>query len=83
MWDADKIDMLGVIGIVRAFHLLGKESFDLVVKRAYKELKAIYRLLNTSSAKTVAEKRYRETVDLLNKLEDELSLNDLQLFKKL
>jgi len=83
VWDADKIDMLGILGIVRAFHLLGKESFDLVVKRAYKELKAIYPLLNTKSAKKVAEKRYRETVDLLNTLEKELSLSDLQIFKKL
>ena len=78
VWDADKIDMLGVLGIVRVFHWLGKAPFDAVIERAHKELKAIYPLLNTATAKRIAEKRHRETTALLDVLEEELSLNDIR-----
>jgi len=80
VWDADKIDILGILGIVRAFHLLGSSPFTSVVKEAFKKLTAIYPLLNTQTAKTIAEKRHRETMDLLNKLREELSLEDLQIY---
>lgn len=79
VWDADKIDMLGILGMVRTFHWLGNQPFTSVVKGAFTKLKAIYPLLNTTTAKTIAEERQRETQDLLESLKKELSLVDLQL----
>jgi len=79
VWDADKIDLLGILGIVRAFHLLGNQPFDFVVQRAFKELKTIYPLLNTTTAKIIAEKRQKETLVLLAALKEELLLEDLHL----
>ena len=38
VWDADKIDLLGVIGVVRAFHWLGNKPFEAVVKTCFDEL---------------------------------------------
>jgi len=79
VWDADKIDILGVLGVVRAFHWFGNAPFDLVVKRSFKELKAIYPLLNTETAKKIAKRRHEETLTLLSALERELSLEDLHI----
>lgn len=79
VWDADKIDLLGIIGMVRAFHWLSGTSFDSVVKHSFKELKIIYPLLNTGTAKKIAKRRHNETLTLLSALEKELSLKDLYL----
>lgn len=79
VWDADKIDILGILGMVRTFHWLGSSPFTSVLKGAFKKLKVIYPLLNTRTAKIIAEKRHRETLDLLTALKEELSLEDLQL----
>lgn len=79
VWDADKIDLLGVIGVVRAFHWLGNAPFDSVVERSFRELKTIYPLLNTETAKKIAKRRHNETLTLLLALERELSLEDLNL----
>jgi len=79
VWDADKIDLLGILGIVRTFHLLGNQPFDSVVQRAFKELKTVYPLLNTTTAKIIAEKRQKETLFLLVALKEELLLEDLHL----
>jgi len=79
VWDADKIDLLGVIGVVRAFHWLGNAPFDSVVERCFRELKTIYPLLNTKTAKKIAKRRHNETLTLLVALERELSLEDLNL----
>ena len=77
VWDADKIDLLGVIGIVRAFHWLGNKPFETVVKTCFEEMKPIYNLLITQTAKKIAKRRYREMVDFLAALERELSVTDL------
>jgi len=79
VWDADKIDLLGVIGIVRTFHWLGNAPFDAVANRSFKELEPIYPLLNTATAKKIAKRRHDETLTLLSALEKELSLKDLDL----
>ena len=79
VWDADKIDILGILGMIRTFHLLGSSPFTSVVKGAFKKLVAIYPLLNTQTAKTIAKKRHKETLDVLGKLKEELSLEDLKL----
>jgi uncharacterized protein len=42
VWDADKIDLLGVIGIVRVFHYMGKKPFETASNTCFRELKPIY-----------------------------------------
>jgi uncharacterized protein len=78
VWDADKIDLLGVIGIARLFHWLGRKPFETVVETYFEELKPIYPLLNTSTAKRVARKRYERTMACLSALEKEFSAADLE-----
>jgi len=65
--------------LVRTFHWLGSQPFTSVAKGAFTKLKAIYPQLNTTTAKTIAEERQRETKTLLESLEKEFSLVDLQL----
>ena len=77
VWDADKIDLLGAVGIARGFHWCGKQSFDSAVKLAFETFTPIYDMLNTKSARELAEKRNRETMSFLQALEKELSLADL------
>lgn len=77
VWDADKIDLLGAVGIARGFHWCGKQSFDSAVKLAFEIYTPIYDLLNTKSARELAEKRNKETLSFLSSLTKELSLADL------
>lgn len=78
VWDADKIDLLGVIGIARVFHWLGEKPFETAVDTCFEELKPIYNLLNTPSAQKIAKERYRRTIASLSALEQELSTEDLR-----
>ncbi|MGD0978299.1 MAG: HD domain-containing protein [Candidatus Bathyarchaeia archaeon] len=78
VWDADKIDLLGVIGIARVFHWMGKKPFETASNTCFRELKPIYNLLNTSSARKIAEERHRRTIASLSALEKELSTEDLK-----
>lgn len=77
VWDADKIDLLGAVGVARGFHWHGKLPFEVVVKLAFETYTPIYGLLNTSSARKLAKKRYEETTSFLSALREELSLTDL------
>jgi len=77
VWDADKIDLLGVIGVVRAFHWLSNKPFEAVVKTCFDELIPIYDLLNTQTAKKIVKRRYREMMGFLSALKRELSVRDL------
>jgi len=79
VWDADKIDLLGAAGVARVFHWLGKRPFETVVKDCFEELKPIYNLLNTATAKTIAKERHARTMAFLSALEQELSLKDLDM----
>jgi uncharacterized protein len=78
VWDADKIDLLGMIGVARTFHWGGttNRSFEVVIKFCFDEMKTIYHLLNTQTAKIIAEKRYRVTMQFLSTLEKELIVTD-------
>ena len=78
VWDADKIDLLGEIGITRVFHWLGKKTFETAVDTCFEELKPIYNLLNTPSAQKIAKARYQRTIASLSALEAELSTEDLK-----
>jgi len=77
VWDADKIDLLGALGIARGFHWCGRQSFNSAVKLAFETYAPIYDMLNTKSARELAEKRNKETMSFLSALEKELSLADL------
>jgi uncharacterized protein len=77
VWDADKIDLLGAVGIARGFHWCGRQSFDSAVKLAFETFTPIYDMLNTKSARELAENRNKETMSFLSALEKELSLADL------
>jgi len=78
VWDADKIDLLGVIGIARVFHWLGKKPFETAVDTCFEELTPIYKLLNTHSARDIAKERYQRTIACLSALNKELSTKDLK-----
>jgi uncharacterized protein len=79
VWDADKIDLLGAAGVARVFHWLGKRPFETVVKDCFEELRPIYNLLNTPTAKRIAKERYARTMAFLSALKEELSLKDLDM----
>jgi uncharacterized protein len=79
VWDADKIDLLGVIGIARAFHWGGNKPFETVLKYCFEVGIPIYSKLNTATAKEIAGERHRKTVTFLSALEQELSLRDLKI----
>jgi len=78
VWDADKIDLLGVIGIARVFHWLGKKPFETAADTCFEELTPIYKLLNTPSAREIAKERYQRTIACLSALNKELSTKDLK-----
>ena len=78
VWDADKVDLLGVIGITRAFHWGGTTNipFQTVVKTCFERLEPIYHLLNTQTAKKISKRRHAEMETLLLVLDKELSVTD-------
>lgn len=81
VWDADKIDLIGVTGVLRAFHWAGSIgiSFEDEVKWSRERQTKFYGLLKTESAKKIAKKRNMRMMCLLNDLEKELILADLQI----
>ena len=80
VWDADKIDLIGVTGVLRAFHWAGamKISFNDEVKWFRERQTKFYDRLKTESAKIFARKRSDNMMCFLGVLEKELILGDLQ-----
>ncbi len=80
VWDADKIDLIGVTGVLRAFHWAGSIgiSFEDEVKWCRESQAVFYDLLNTDSAKEIARNRQESMMRLIGVLEKELVLEDLQ-----
>lgn len=79
VWDADKIDLIGVTGILRAFHWAGsmKIPFEDEVEWCRERETTFYGLLNTETAKKIARRRHEAMIHFLEVLEVELSLADL------
>jgi uncharacterized protein len=80
VWDADKIDLIGVTGVLRAFHWAGtmRISFEDEVKWCRERQTVFYDLLKTDSAKEIARSRQENMMRLIGILEKELALEDLQ-----
>jgi uncharacterized protein len=80
VWDADKIDLIGVTGVLRAFHWAGamKISFKDEVKWFRERQTKFYDQLKTEAAKIFARKRFDNMMCFLGILEKELILADLQ-----
>jgi uncharacterized protein len=80
VWDADKIDLIGVTGVLRAFHWAGAMmiSFEDEVKWFRERQTTFYDQLKTEAAKIFARKRFDNMMYFLEVLEKELILADLQ-----
>ena len=79
VWDADKVDLIGVTGVLRAFHWAGamKVSFKDEVKWFRERQTKFYDQLKTETAKAFAKKRHDNMICYLGVLENELILADL------
>lgn len=73
VFDADKLQLIGPFGIIRQIaHLIETEkmNYDEAVKKA-KEMQAeVFTLLQTKTAKKLAEKPYREALKFLKAFEE-------------
>jgi putative nucleotidyltransferase with HDIG domain len=79
IWDADKLDLLGIIGIVRSFHWAGEthRPFEEALTFCINTLTKIYPLLKTQTAQQLAQHRETQLHNILNMLQTELTLSDL------
>ncbi len=79
VWDADKIDLTGVTGVLRAFHWAGAMEIPFLeeVEWCRERETEFYGLFKTETAKKIAKRRYENMMHFLKVLEDELSLTDL------
>ena len=78
IWDADKLDGLGAIGISRAFYMRGEKSYPFNDFSWFeKDTPRRLTLLNTESAKKVAKQRYDYMKDFFSMLRKELESTDI------
>lgn len=78
IWDADKLDGLGAIGISRAFYMRGEKSYPFNDFSWFKEDTTLrYTSLNTESAKKVAKQRYDYMKNYFAILRKELESTDI------
>jgi uncharacterized protein len=72
--DADRIDALGAIGIARAFLYAGhtKINIQLTIEHFNEKLINLKNLINTKTAKKIAEERHKVIVKYLKQIKKEL-----------
>ena len=74
IWDADKLDGLGAIGLARAFHMRGETGLPFHDFSWFKDDTLIrFERLNTDTAKEIGLKRIEFMKDFFEKLEDEIT----------
>ena len=76
IWDADKLDGLGAIGIARAFHMRGEKGMEFHDFSWFQEDTMLrFERLNTDTAKELGMKRIDFMKDFFEKLEKEITLD--------
>ena len=75
IWDADKLDGLGAIGIARAFHMRGETGLTFHDFDWFEEDTMLrYERLNTSTAKIMGEERINYMKDFFKRLRREVTM---------
>lgn len=75
VWDADKLDRIGAIGLTRAFYRKGQARMDLHDLSVYKKyVQMSLERLNTKTAKDMAKKRMEFMIYFFDTLEKEFIL---------
>jgi uncharacterized protein len=80
VWDADKIDLIGLTGVSRTFHISGETNtpFNDAVKWCiYRSMHQPYEFF-TETAQEIAERRYAVMKHFALTLKNELSLTDIK-----
>ena len=80
IWDADKIDLIGIVGLTRAFHRAGQtqQPFAEALNYCLKRQQFIYPQLKTTTAKKIAKGRQKRLISFLEALQSELAGTDLK-----
>ncbi len=75
VWDADKLDGIGAIGIARAFHMRGETGLMFHDFTWFKEDTMLrYERLNTDAAKEIGKPRFEYMAHFFEILEKEISI---------
>lgn len=78
VWDADKIDGFGAIGIARMYYMLGRRNLPFGdLSWDEKHVAPTFNLLNTGTAKRLAGERFNFMIRFRSVLEGELALADV------
>ena len=73
VWDADKLDGLGAIGLARAFHMRGETGLQFHDFSWFKDDTMLrYERLNTETAREIGKRRIEFMSEFFKRLEDEI-----------
>ena len=73
--DADKLDAIGAVGIVRAimFNVKNNKDIEKMIQHFFDKLLTLKDLMNTESARKLAEERHNFMVQFIKRLKEELA----------
>ena len=73
--DADKLDAMGAVGIIRAvmFNVKNNRDIEVMIQHFFDKLLTLKDLMNTESAKKLAEDRHQFMVEFIERLKKELA----------
>ena len=74
--DADRLDAMGAVGIARTFAYGGKHGrdFDSSIQHFYDKLLRLKDLMNTQTARNMAEERHAFLIQFLKEWDDEITM---------